>query len=241
MLVRSLFRTCRSPKQLPRFWVSRKPASAGFPFLNTSMIDNDLIHCSIQQAQNSINQATADRSDRLWLLKDFFTADLLAKLKIYIDSTDASQWQQGDTGANYAPRKKISWHSDTVIEEIHEIGLGITKHINDRFPVSEHNFIGMTLWWDEPGYIIPWHTDHPMISSALQIYLFDQAPLDLGTVFDVHGDHVLVPYQHNTGYLSLHGPGRLRHQTSRPVAPFENRYSVYLIWSHEAKLDHAQQ
>lgn len=197
------------------------------------MIDNDLIALGSTHTQQCIINACSTESDRLWLLENFLPDDAITKLSNYIEQT--TKWEKGDTGINYAPRKKIAWDSDTVIEEIHEIGNNLTLVINEKFPGVEKYFTGMTLWWDEPGYNIVWHTDHPIIEVALQIYLFNQAPEDLGTTFDVNGKHVLVPYKHNTGYLALHGPGRLRHQINRPVRENENRYSIYMLWSREPK------
>ena len=75
--------------------------------------------------------------------------------------------------------------------------------------------IGVSYWWDTPGYTIGIHNDQEWIDRVLQIYLWPNHA-DLGTVF-YQGDKIRYAFKYipNTGYLMLN-QGQ-RHGMTTPV------------------------
>lgn len=171
------------------------------------------------------------------VLSDCLPRDVISKLHSYIFKSTNLDWQVSEINSE-VPRKKITWDSDTIIEELHCAFENITPTINKVFPKKmQHNFIGLSLWEDSEDYVMGWHVDNPILSANLQIYLFDKCPEYCGIKFSIDGNNVSIPYKHNTGYLldqSLEN--RYCHRISNPVPPNCKRYSLYVSWSHTEKL-----
>lgn len=197
------------------------------------MIDQQLILQGQQQIVNAFNTRSTTPSDRLWIINNVLSDDILKKLKEYINSVDKSKWETV-AGQESLPRGKISWDSDTVIEELHEIYSALTDTINQAYPAPYKHFWGISLWKDTAGYSIDWHTDNPDIDLAIQIYLYGDGTL--GTTFLINSQEFNVPGDHNSGYVAYHSdqPKPL-HRSQRTVPVGQVRYSLYAVWSRCAK------
>jgi len=194
--------------------------------LNSVMIDNLLI----ENNSKSINNSFVDSkqiSKHLYELNNVLTVDALDKLKEYVKGE--CNWQEQEY---YIPedkpilRSKITWDQDTVIEEIHTAIENNTHEIEKKFNLNLR-FMGVTLWKDEAGHDLVWHTDNPMISVTMQIYLFgENSP---GTVFKVNNTEHTCLFSENNGYLVNQSTDE------RPVHKLEfevksTRYSLFAMW-----------
>jgi len=193
------------------------------------MIDQELIAQQTFSIQSSIKSRVSTPITGLWQCRDVLTATAIDKLKDYIHTADDSVWQTVDRQENLA-RRKIAWHADTVIEELHSAFDANTDLVNLLWPERKKRFLGLQLWKDWQGYELAWHVDNDLIDISMQIYLFDLDP-GLGTTFRTQQTTVDVPYQHNTGYLAENSAD-LFHRTTRTTPPNTTRYSLYAVWSH---------
>lgn len=195
------------------------------------MIDDDLISRNKAKVRACLDSRKSIISGSLFALDSVLDDDILTKIKIYLDR-DSLEWHDVETQVGL-PRKKITWDSDTVIEELHEIFSSLTQSVNHIFPGKQKHFWGISLWKDSAGYYLPWHIDNPELDVAMQIYLFDQT--DTGTVFKYDDSELLIESNHNTGYLVKNSPDPIYHKTQRPVPAGIDRYSLYVIWSRLPK------
>ena len=175
----------------------------------------------------------------MYTVKDILPVEACNKLKKYINNIDDTQWQPTEEKFYKQNRRKITWDSDTIIEELHYSFEKITDNINKIFPNQQHhNFIGISLWEDTGGYNFNWHTDNELLSSALQIYLFD-CPQNYGTTFNINNIEYALPFKHNTGYfIDQSVRPMLTHKTTSIVPDGIKRYSMYVSWSFTKKLIH---
>lgn len=200
------------------------------------MIDNNLIQLTTKTIAHSLHQKK-EINNSLFVLTDVLPKLTSEKLKNYVLSVDQSKWQSFEEDYYQKHRQKITWDSDTIIEELHCAFENVTNEINSIFPKQQqHNFIGISLWKDTAGYESKWHTDNELLSCALQLYLFD-APEKFGTTFDLIDYQYKLPFVHNTAYLADQSVRpMLLHRASETVPKNLNRYSLYVSWSFSQKL-----
>ena len=92
-------------------------------------------------------------------------------------------------------------------------------------------YLDLSLWSDQPGFIVTEHRDLDLYGYALQLYLAPAARERLnqpvGTVFftEDHRPVFELAYRHNSGYL-IDRTYTLNHGMTRPAV--ESRYSVYI-------------
>ena len=81
-----------------------------------------------------------------------------------------------------------------------------------------------------------WHVDNPILSCAIQIYLFDFSE-KCGTTFLINNQPVKLPFVSNTGYIANHNvQENVLHKPSCVVPAGLTRYSLYASWSFTEKL-----
>jgi hypothetical protein len=193
------------------------------------MIDQTLISTATNHASVAIQNSTPV-TDKFRLINNVLSQDLLDKIKKFIDTVDNSEWKLVPW-QEFNPRTAIHWIPESVIEEIHCIGVNLTDQINKIFNISDKKFQGLQLWKDIPGYINPRHQDNPIIDVSMQIYLFD-CPSKYGTTFELEKEQLNLPFKHNTGYIINQKPvnERLWHWTTNRLVDDYDRYSLYFIW-----------
>jgi len=202
------------------------------------MIDQSLIDCNITHLAESVRASGANDSG-LRIIQQPFDQVLLNKIEHYLIHNNEGIWQP-ETTADYAvmtniPRLKLSWHADTVIEEVHCVFDATTELINQLYPARNLKFIGITVWKDSAGYDIKWHTDNPLISVSMQIYLASTAPAP-GTEFKFQDKSIVVPFVPNTGYIAdNHHAHQLPHKTEYVVSDNCVRYSIFGMWTAQSQ------
>ena len=193
--------------------------------------------------QQIIDQATKDLTHSLknkkeiapglFCLNNVFSNDIINKLQQYISTASNDDWQLVEN----QERKKITWKNDSIIEELHIAVDNTTPLINQMFSHrKKHNFLGISVWHDYNGYYLEWHKDNPIITVAMQIYLFDYCDRSCGTTFEIDGKYYTVEYEHNQGYICEQTVYKPNHKTSCVLPPGQNRYSLYTVWSEDEKL-----
>jgi hypothetical protein len=199
------------------------------------MIDQQLITLAQAQSVNAFMQRTATPSDQLWTVDSVFPESLLQSLQNYLVQADTGSWESVPEQKSWS-RLKISWESDTVVEELHNTCEGLTEAVNSVYPGQHKYFWGISIWKDTAGYEIGWHTDNPDIDVAMQIYLFGDGKL--GTTFLINEQEFVVPGVHNSGYVACYSDRpRLSHRSQGTVPAGQIRYSLYVIWSRFPKHD----
>lgn len=197
------------------------------------MIDLILIDKNTSHVKDCIVNRQPTTSSYLFILRNVLQEKILHKLRKYLDTVDDSKWQTVP-GQERLPRRSISWDSDTVVEELHEIFQSLTPTINTLFPDIPKNFWGISIWKDQPGYEIDWHTDNPDIDVAMQIYVFNN--LGSGTIFRLSDNDIVVPSASNTGYLVCHTEdNKIPHRSESIIPDGVVRYSLYAVWSRFPK------
>jgi hypothetical protein len=199
------------------------------------MIDQQLIDEIASSVIHALNNKKTV-SNSLCTLENVLPESACKKLWDYIQIAD--NWQLIEDKFYQNNRKKIVWDSDTIIEELHCAFEQATEKINQIFQSDQkQNFIGIAVWKDSEEYSIGWHTDNPLLSSALQIYLFDTCPSECGTTFKINNVDIDLPFVHNTAYLADHNmDNKLLHKTTQPTPTGIKRYSLYASWSFTEKL-----
>lgn len=193
------------------------------------MIDNLLIENNSKSISNSFVDSK-QISKYLYELNNVLTVDTLDKLKEYISGECEWEWQESYESKykerNKSCRSKITWDQDTVIEEIHTAIDNSTPEIEKMFDLNL-KFMGVTLWKDEIGHKLPWHTDNPIIAVTMQIYLFgEDCP---GTVFKVNDAEHTCLFLKNNGYLvNQSTKERPFHRIEFDVKSV--RYSLFAMW-----------
>lgn len=207
-------------------------------YINIFMIDSELI----EQCANSIKLSLEKRNSvnhSLSTIQKVLPENALLKLQKYIENSNVF-WQTVDEGTYSQPntRRKVTWDADTIVEELHVAFEKVTNSINKFFPSNQQqNFIGISLWKDTGGYKMDWHTDNPILSCAIQLYLFDTCPTQCGTTFIVDDNQVEIPFVSNSGYVAFHNVDeKLMHKASCIVPENVVRYSLYASWSLTKKL-----
>lgn len=198
------------------------------------MIDYQLIEQATQDLTHSIKNKK-QIAPGLFALRNVFSEDTISKLQQYISTASNNDWQLVENQENQE-RKKITWKNDSIIEELHIAVDNTTSLINKIFPHNKkHNFLGVSVWHDYNGYYLDWHTDNPIITVSMQIYLFEHCDKSCGTTFEINGQHYTVEYEHNQGYICEQTVHKPKHKTSCALPPGQNRYSFYTIWSEVEK------
>jgi hypothetical protein len=198
------------------------------------MIDNQFIESVARQASHSIEQRQLTKFNCLYTITDFLTNTAVSKLKNYLPNTTEDQWSNV-ANQEQLNRRKLTWDSDTVIEELHEACNLLTLTIC-KIADTPLNFLGLQVWKDWDGYKLGPHQDNPIIDASLQIYLFDNSS-NLGTTFSNDNIKIEIPYVNNSGYLlTSSNIGNIKHYTTSTTPIGVTRYSLYLIWSRTTKL-----
>lgn len=201
--------------------------------LNIAMIDQMLINRNTDSLLSSIEHRTAVLPSYLFSISKIFDMIMIEKLKTYLDTCPPHLWTIVENQEMRA-RKKITWHVDTVVEELHNVFDNVTKTINTIFDTSNKFFWGISIWKDSPGYYIDWHTDNSDIDIAIQVYLY--TGVGLGTVFKINQDEVIVPSVHNSAYVIRHADHHKLLHRSESIVPIGcERYSLYAVWSRFPK------
>lgn len=196
----------------------------------------------IKQCASSVHRSLEQHSklhQSLLHIQEVLPESALLKLQKYVKS-EKVPWEFLDERLSNqdCTRRKVTWDPDTIIEELHTAFDNVTDTINEIFPGNQQqNFIGISLWEDTAGYNMKWHTDNPMLSCAIQIYLFDTCPAHCGTTFIVNNKQVDLPFINNTGYAVNHNVNeKLIHKPSCTIPENTYRYSLYAGWSFSKKL-----
>lgn len=197
------------------------------------MIDLDLINKNISHVKDCIVNRQFTTSSYLFILKNVLKEEILHKLRKYLETVDDSKWQTV-AGQERLFRSSISWAPDTVVEELHEIFQSLTPTINRLFPDIPKYFWGISIWKDQSGYEIGWHTDNSDIDVAAQIYVFND--IGYGTVFRLPDGDIVVSSESNTGYLVHHRKdNKIPHRSETIIPDGVVRYSLYAVWSRFPK------
>lgn len=195
------------------------------------MIDQDLIAKNIDHSQRSFDHRRSI-DDELSVVEDFFTDDAIDKLYQYLSSEPNKPWQL-ETDENYkvmhVPRRKISWHAETIVEELHEVVSALTPFVGSVTD-SARQFHGIVIWEDSAGYTIPWHTDNPILAATMQIYLAGPVTCP-GTEFQLtDGETYVCNFRPNTGYFINQTQRRPMHRSRASVPAMVTRHSLFAMW-----------
>jgi len=196
------------------------------------MIDQILIKNNSRALIDSFNTRTII-CDQLHIMQNVFTSEALSKLYFYILNESDKPWQM-ETSADYkvldVPRKKISWHAESIIEELHETFACLTALVVLSVQ-QDVKFHGIVLWKDQEGYEIPWHTDNPLLAATMQIYVAGTTQ-NPGTEFElIDGSYYTCDFKVNTGYFINQTQHRLKHHTTGQVPNSTDRYSLFAMWT----------
>jgi hypothetical protein len=197
------------------------------------VIDNQLIDSISQQTLQSIEQRRPTVFDGLYTVNNFLPESAVVKLKNYLPTSNESLWSPV-AGQEKVNRLKLTWETDTIVEEIHEACNRLTPAVG-KLASLPLNFIGLQIWKDWDGYRITPHRDNSIIDVSLQIYLFDNDS-KLGTTFSEGDCTIDIPYIHNSGYMLVANNNNPTHRTTQDTPIGVTRYSLYLVWSKTTKL-----
>ena len=197
------------------------------------MIDQELINRNSDTLSAAL-QHSQQITPQLRFIHNAFDQSMLLKLQEYIDNNFHSElWVPESTHYGRpmvnAPRHKISWEPESVIEEIHEVFGSITPLLQELDPEIPIVFSGITLWRDQSGYALDWHTDNPAIHLTMQIYLSGSLE-NPGTEFKTEAGSITAPFVPNTGYYIDQRKVRPPHRTSHAVPENQIRYSLFALW-----------
>ena len=171
-------------------------------------------------SKNSLKKQVADLS--ISLLDNFLHPKLLENLKTYIVTFDG--WEHSIT----PNRVEVSWVPDSVIEECHIVMQSLTEHLEAMYQ-RDLKFIGISLWKDKKYFLMPKHTDNPIINISIQVYL-TECSKDLGTIFEYNDTIIKVAYKENSGYIADNSKN-IPHYTATPILDDHVRYSLYARWA----------
>lgn len=188
-------------------------------------LDHLLIEDSKIYSQVRLNNTVATASPDLQFVSDFIYPPLLDKLVNFINN-DQLDWQD-EIYQESKNRSKLNWIPDSVLEETHIVLDSLTDQLNKTYN-KQTKFLGLSVWKDQQGYTIRPHTDQPLISISLQIYLSELAN-DLSTHFLYNGKVLGPEYVKNSGYIQ-NNVG-ITHFMVNPVPAGHVRYSLYAIWT----------
>lgn len=199
--------------------------------LSTYMIDQDII----KKASDSLHLSLENRHE---LTNDFSTIDNVFPLEVlhkaydYILNQSDKPWELETTSAGVkmdVPRRKIQWHGETVIEELHCAMESITPDVCAILK-TDIKFLGIVLWQDYENYKIDWHSDNPILLATMQIYLAG-SKTNPGTEFKISDNNFYTcNFVPNTGYFLNQTHNRLEHHTTGSVPSDVSRYSLFGMW-----------
>lgn len=198
------------------------------------MIDLILVETGKKTLIDSLDKSQEISGLHLATVKQCLQTECQQKIRNFLEQIAPSMWKQVP-GQESLNRKALMWHEDSIVEELHMIFESATTWMSAKYSLPLH-FHGIQIWQDGPGYFIPEHTDNPVISVGLQVYLFG-ATREVGTSFLLpDGRWHEVDFKENTGYLSFNSDAhRMLHKSTNAVAIGSLRHSVYAIWSLEPK------
>lgn len=191
-------------------------------------LDFDLINSATSYSIKQLELMETTECPDLFLLEQFIDPILLDKFTEFIMTEDL-EWVPEDYQES-APRLKVNWVFDTVVEELHTVIDNLTPMLNHKFK-RNNRFNGLAIWKDLPGYTITPHKDRDLINLALQIYFTTAEDLDLGTKFKYNDTTLQAKYQNNYGYLMDNQNGVI-HYLDNPVPHNHVRHSVYAVWTN---------
>jgi hypothetical protein len=199
------------------------------------MIDQDLINHNSETLSTALNNGLRI-SPQLKFIQNAFDLTMLTKLQEYFDTHFYSEiWVPETTHyglpMNKRPRHKISWDSESVVEEIHDVCQSITPLLQELDPTTPIVFDGITLWRDQGGYDLDWHTDNPAIHLTMQIYLSGSSDTP-GTEFKIDSGSITAPFVPNTGYFIDQRIVRPMHRIAHAVQENQIRYSLFALWKN---------
>lgn len=187
-------------------------------------LDFKLIENNIDHSKSQLIKKTSTGCPYLYLLNDFFDRTMLDKILNYLKAYD--KW--GPSEPYYEGRQILNWEFDTVVEEIHISMESLTSEVNTLFNTNHSKFLGLNIWKDEYPFIIPKHTDNPIIGTSIQIYLND-CEENLATKFFYENETLNIPYISNSGY-AMNNDFRIFHSMDSKIPLGFERYSLYAIW-----------
>lgn len=200
------------------------------------MIDQNLINQNVSRLIDAVKHSKSI-TEQLKLVENVFDQSMLTKLHEYFRANyDSDLWVPETTTYGVPMTKvlrcKLTWDTESVIEELHEVCQALTPVVIEMYPDAQRKFNGIVIWRDHPGYDLTWHTDNPVVEVSLHIYL-SGATLNPGTEFKIADSSLTVPFIPNTGYIVNHcGNKRPVHRVAHPVPEGEVRYSLFAIWKH---------
>jgi hypothetical protein len=172
----------------------------------------------------------------IYLLDNFFTAELAEQVLSIFDNIDDTDWPDTEVFSHRAGRRLYRGKSKIVDQIVsYAASSEILKEINGMLgrPVIP---AGISLWADFEGYTISPHQDPDFFDYAVQIYMSRESakwngPI-LGTTIYQTPDKILLqlPYRNNFGYF-FEKPGQVLHGLATPVPPGMQRNSVYLRYN----------
>ena len=196
------------------------------------MIDQGIIKKASDSLQKSLKNRQELTND-FSTLENVFSLDVINKIHDYILNDSDKPWALEATSNGMemqVPRRKISWHGETVIEELHCAMESVTPEVQVILK-KDIKFLGIVLWQDYENYKIDWHSDNPVLLATMQIYLAGSKK-NPGTEFKLGEDNFhTCDFIPNTGYFLNQTQNRLEHHTTGEVPANVSRYSLFGMWS----------
>ena len=199
------------------------------------MIDQDLIDHNTDTLSTSFKKSQ-QVTQQLRFMQNAFDQPMLSKLKEYVDAHYHSDLWKSETTAygqplDNRPRHKLAWDPESVVEEMHEVCHLLTPVLQQLDPTKPIVFDGITLWRDQGGYDLDWHTDNPALHLTMQIYLFGSQDTP-GTEFKIDSGSITAPFVPNTGYFIDQRIVRPTHRLAYMVPENQIRYSLFALWKN---------
>jgi hypothetical protein len=199
------------------------------------MIDQDLINHNVDILSTAFKNCQ-QLTPQLRFIQNAFDQPMLSKLKEYVDAHYHSDLWKSETTAygqplDNRPRHKLAWDPESVVEEMHEVCHLLTPVLQQLDPTKPIVFDGITLWRDQSGYDLDWHTDNPAIHLTMQIYLFGSLD-NPGTEFKIDSGSIIAPFVPNTGYFVDQRITRPTHRLAHVVPKDQIRYSLFALWKN---------
>ena len=195
------------------------------------MIDQNIITNASISLQNALTDRFQHTND-FCTIKNVFSQEVLHKVNDYILNDSDKPWALETTEHGVemkVPRSKITWHGETVVEELHCAMESITPEVQEILE-KDIKFLGNALWQDYENYKIDWHSDNPILLATMQIYLAGSTE-NPGTEFKISkGNFHTCDFIPNTGYFLNQTQNRLEHHTTGKVPANVSRYSLFGMW-----------
>lgn len=176
------------------------------------------------------------KDSNIFLLDNFFHADLVENILKLFDNINNSDWESSKTFQHQSGRLMYKGNN-TAIDQItqfassSDITIELSKLIN-----STVEFDSVSLWADIEGYEITPHTDPDYFQHAVQIYVtrdqcYWNSPMMGTTIYSAQQQALLqLPYRNNFGYF-FETPNRVVHGLGTTVPAGMQRNSVYLRYN----------